>query len=96
MKTFLKILLAVLAVLVCLKILPFLFGVAVVDLAGALAAGVVLVGGVASLAAVGLSVVAAILAVVLVAAAVLAPIWLPVLAVVGLISLCRRNRPVTA
>jgi hypothetical protein len=43
----------------------------------------------------GLSLIAAI-AVVLVAAAVLAPIWLPVLAVVGIISLFRRNRPVTA
>lgn len=96
MNTFLKVLLFVILGLVCLKLLPFLFIPVALAFAGLLAVGALLMGGVATVAATGLTVVAGILAVALVLVAALSPIWIPVLAIVGLVSLCRRGGKATA
>ncbi len=86
MKTFLKVVLLVIAAVVAVKLLPLTFAI-----------GVVLGLGVVALAVVGVSVLAGLAALVVVLAAVLAPIWIPVLALVGLIALIRRsNRTTTA
>ncbi|MGH6629147.1 MAG: hypothetical protein ACREB3_05405 [Burkholderiales bacterium] len=79
MKTFLKILLIAVLVLVALKFSPVIF-------IGAL------VGGIAALVlgALGASLVVALLAVVIGIALALSPIWIPVLVVMGLISLFKR------
>jgi len=79
MRTFLKITLLVIVALVALKFLPL-----------TLALGCVLALVVAGLAVVGVSILAALLVALLLAAVVLAPVWLPVLAVLLLISLARR------
>ena len=91
MKTFGKVLLIVILALVCLRLLPLLMGASLLALAVLFGVAIVLAGGVAAVAATGLTAVAALLAVVLVVAAVLTPIWLPVLAIAGLVSLCRRS-----
>ncbi len=81
MKTFLKIALIVLAVLVMIKLLPI-----------TLLAGCAI--GVAAVIAlmVGVSAAAAILCIAALFLAVLSPIWLPIVAVIGIISLFRRNK----
>lgn len=79
MKQFLKIVLLVLAVIVAIKLLP-------ATLALGFAIGLTL----ALLAAVGFSLFALGSCVVLALAVVLSPVWLPVLAIVGLIVLMRR------
>lgn len=81
MKTFLKILLAAVILVIAIKLSPVLFFLA---LAGLLAAAV--------LGVVGLSLLTALLAVVLAFALALSPIWIPVLLVIGLVSLFRRDR----
>ena len=86
MKTFWKILLFVALGLVILHLCPVLLVPAM------LVVGTVLLSGVAAMAVTGLSLVAGLLAVALVLLAVLSPIWLPVLAIVGLVSLCHRGR----
>jgi hypothetical protein len=96
MKTFWKILLIGLLVLVCLHLCPVLLVPVMLGFAALLVIGSLLAGGLAALAATGLSLVAGLLAVALVVLAVLSPIWLPVLAVVGLVSLCRRGRRTAA
>ncbi|WP_415908938.1 hypothetical protein [Oleiharenicola sp. Vm1] len=80
MKTFLKILLAAVLLIVAIKLSPLLF---IAALAGLIAAAV--------LGALGLSLLAALVAVVLAFAVALSPIWIPVLCVIGVISLFRRN-----
>jgi hypothetical protein len=80
MKTFLKIVLLALLVYVVIKISPALFVFAV---AGLLIAG--------ALGAIGLSLLVVLAAVGVGLVVALAPIWLPVLLVIGLISLFRRN-----
>lgn len=81
MKTFLKIALIVLGVLVLIKLLPF-----------TLIAGCV-IGAVAAVAlVVGVSSAAVILCVAALFLAVLSPIWLPVAAIVGIVSLFRRQK----
>ncbi|MBI3886426.1 MAG: hypothetical protein HY302_11965 [Opitutae bacterium] len=80
MKTFLKIALIVVLALIALKLSPVLFVGAAV---GLLAAAV--------LGAVGISLVLALLAIVIALALALAPIWIPVLIVMGLISLFRKT-----
>ncbi len=80
MKTFLKVLLLVVAAIVAVKLLPV-----------ALAIGFVLMAPVALLAILGVSVAGALVGAALVVTAVLSPIWLPVLAVVGIVALCRRG-----
>lgn len=86
MKTFLKIALIVLLVLVAIKLSPLILLAA---FAGLLVAGV--------LGALGLSLMAGVLATALLVAAVLSPVWVPVLLVVGAVSLWRKaRRPVAA
>lgn len=80
MNTFLKVVLLVLAAVIAVKLLPFVFGL------GCLLAGLLL-GGLAF----GISAVAAFLACMIAIVAVLAPIWLPILALVGLIVLIKRG-----
>ncbi len=79
MKTFLKILLIVVLTLLVIKFIPFVMIGAMVGLV--LAA---ILGGV------GLTLVAALLVVGILLAAALAPIWIPVLIVMGAISLFKK------
>ncbi len=84
MKTFLKVLLVAVLLIVAIKISPLMFVAALIGLVAAAVLGVV-----------GLSLVAALVAIVIALAGALAPIWIPVLLVMGAISLCRRlnHRP---
>jgi hypothetical protein len=82
MKTFLKILLIAALLIVAIKLSPLIFLGAIAGLAAAALLGVV-----------GLSLVAALAAVLLAFAVALSPIWIPVLCVVGLVSLFRRKEP---
>jgi hypothetical protein len=90
MKTFVKVLLLAVLLIVAIKFSPVLF---IGAIAGLIVAAV--------LGAVGISLIAALLAVVLALALALSPIWIPVLLVLGLISLFRKSErtpppPVTA
>ena len=80
MKTFLKILLVAFLLVVALKLSPLLFLAAFIGLIGAVVLG-----------AVGFSLVAALLAVAIAFAVALSPIWIPVLVVMGLISLFKKD-----
>lgn len=80
MKTFLKVVFVVLAALIAIKLLPL-----------TLALGVVLGFTVVALAAIGVSAIALFFGLAITVAAVLSPIWIPVLAVVGLIALLKRG-----
>ncbi len=80
MKTFLKVLLLAALLIVAIKFSPVLFiGVIV---------GLILA---AVLGAVGISLLMALLAVVLALVVALSPIWIPVLVVLGLVSLFRKS-----
>ena len=96
MKPIWKILLFVALGLIVLHLCPLLLVPVMLGLAATLVIGIVMLSGVATVAATGLSVVAGLLVVVLVLLAVLSPIWLPVLAIVGLVSLCRRRHRTAA
>ena len=96
MNTFGKILLFTLLALVVLHLFPLLLIPVGLAVAAMLALGALLVGVLAALLGTGLSLGAGVLAVVLVLVAVLAPIWLPVLAIYGLVKLCSRNDQVVA
>ena len=89
MKTFLKVLLLAVLLIVAIKLSPVIFVGALVGLIAAVALG-----------AIGLSLVAALLAVALALAVALSPVWIPVLIVLGLISLFKKSgtssSPVTA
>jgi len=80
MKTFLQILLGAVLLVVAIKISPILFVAALVGLIAA-----------AVLGAVGLSLLVAFIAVAIAFALALAPIWVPVLCIIGLVSLYRRH-----
>ena len=80
MKSFLKILFVAALLIVAIKLSPVIFLGALVGLLVA-----------AVLGAVGLSLVAALVAIALALAVALSPIWIPVLAVMGLVSLLRKN-----
>jgi len=80
MKTFLKVLLIAALLIVAIKLSPVIFIGALVGLFAA-----------AVLGAVGLSLVAALVAVLLAFTLALSPIWIPVLVVIGLVSLFRKN-----
>ena len=82
MKTFLKVLLIAALLIVAIKLSPVIF---IGALLGLLAAAV--------LGAIGISLVAGLLAVLIALTVALAPIWIPVLVVMGLISLFRRKEP---
>jgi len=79
MKTFLKVMLIIVLLFVAIKLSPVVFVAALVGLLAA-----------ALLGAVGLSLLAGLFAVVLALAAVLSPIWIPVLLVMGAISLFKK------
>lgn len=80
MKTFLKVLLMAAILIIAIKFSPVIF-------VGALAGLVVA----AVLGAVGISLVAALLAVLVAFAVALSPIWIPVLVIMGLVSLFRKT-----
>ena len=80
MKTFLKVLLIAALLIVAIKLSPVIF---IGALLGVIAA--------ALLGAVGISLVAALLAVLLAFTLALSPIWIPILVVMGLVSLFRKN-----
>ncbi len=80
MKTFLKVLLMAALLLIAIKFSPVIFLGAIAGLLLAVVLG-----------AVGLSLIAALFAVVLALALALSPIWIPVLVVMGLISLFRKS-----
>jgi len=80
MKTFLKVLLMAALLIIAIKFSPVIFIGALVGLFLAAVLGVV-----------GVSLVAALFAVLLALAVALSPIWIPVLVVMGLISLFRKN-----
>lgn len=84
MKTFLKILLAAVILVIAIKISPVLFIAAFVGLIAAAVLGIV-----------GLSLLVAFVAVAVAFALALAPIWIPVLCVIGGISLYRRHNTPT-
>jgi hypothetical protein len=79
MKTFLKALLILVAVVVAVKLLPIALGV------GCIAAAIL-----AGLAVLGVSLAALLACAALAVVAVLSPIWVPVLALVGIVALWRR------
>ena len=80
MKGCLKVVLLVIVALIAVKLLPLIFGL------GCLLAGAVL-GFIALVA----SAVAALIGSAIVFAAVLSPIWIPALAIIGLIALVKRS-----
>jgi hypothetical protein len=79
MKTFLKVLLLVLVALIVVKCLPLL-----------IAAGFALAGALLGFIALAASAVAALIGSAIVLGALLSPIWIPILAIVGLIALIKR------
>ena len=80
MKTFLKIIFVAALLIVAIKISPVLF---VAAFAGLIAAAV--------LGVVGISLAAGLIAVLLAFAVALSPIWIPVLCIIGVVSICRKN-----
>ena len=80
MKTFLKVLLIAALLIVAIKLSPVIF---IGALLGLIAAAV--------LGAVGISLVAALVAVLIAFAVALSPIWIPILVIMGLISLFKKN-----
>ena len=86
MKTVLKVLLIVLLIFVAIHLSPAIFVLTLAGLVGAAVLGVL-----------GLSLLAIFGAVIIALLAVLAPIWIPVLLIIGLVSLCKKtsDRPAT-
>ena len=80
MKLFLKVVLLLIAAVIAVKLLPL-----------TIAMGALIALALAILAAIGVSVFALVAGLGIVIAAVLAPIWLPVLAIVGIIALVKRT-----
>ena len=83
MKTFLKVLLVAILLILALKFSPVIFLGGLVGLVVA-----------AVLGAVGLSLLAVLLAIVVAFTLALSPIWLPVLVIIGLVKLFRSETPV--
>lgn len=79
MNTFLKVVLLLLAAVIAVKLLPL-----------TLAVGCIFAVALGIFALVGMSLVAALICLGLLLGAVLAPIWIPVLAVIGLVALIKR------
>jgi hypothetical protein len=82
MKTFLKVLLLAALLIVAIKLSPLIFLGAIIGLCAAAVLGVV-----------GLSLLAVLVSVLIAFAVALSPIWIPVLAVVGLVKLFRSKEP---
>lgn len=78
MKTFLKVVLLLIGVVVALKLLPIIVGIG--SFLAAALVGILLAVG---------SILAAVLGVAVMILAVLSPLWIPVLAIVGLIALVK-------
>jgi hypothetical protein len=91
MKTGLKIFLVLIAALLVLKLLPVILVMGGFSLAG-LVVGGLLVAALGVLVLLGVSVSVAVLAVALAVAVALSPIWVPVLAVIGLIFLLKKAK----
>ena len=98
MKTFLKFVLCVLLVILAIKFLPVLLFPFVVGGLGLTLILALAFAAVATVAGVGVTAVVAIAGVLLALVAVLSPIWIPVLAIIGVIALIRRSNraPVVA
>ena len=79
MKTFLKVMLILVAVVLAIKLLPLALGLACA-----------IAGGIAVLVVAGLSLMAGLVGAAMLLALVLSPIWLPLLALVGVIALIRK------
>jgi len=92
MKTGLKIFLVLIAALLVLKLMPVILVMGGFSLAGLVVVGGLLVAALGVLVLLGVSVSAAALAVALVVAVALSPIWVPVLAVIGLIFLLKKAK----
>ena len=92
MKTGLKIFLVLIAALLVLKLLPVILVMGGFSLAGLVVVGGLLVAALGVLVLLGVSVSVAALAVALVVAVALSPIWVPVLAVIGLIFLLKKAK----
>lgn len=82
MKTFLKVLLVAALLIIAIKFSPVIFIGGLVGLIVAAVLGVV-----------GLSLIAVLLAIALAVLLALSPIWVPVLVVMGLVGLFRKERP---
>jgi hypothetical protein len=80
MKTFLKVLIVAAALIIAIKLSPLIFLAGLLGLMAAALLGVV-----------GLSLLGVMLGVLIALTVTLAPIWIPVLVVLGLISLFRRK-----
>lgn len=85
MKTFLKIVVIVLLTLLAIKLLPV-----------ALVLGCIIAGVLGVLVALGVSVLAIVVGTLLALALLLSPIWVPVLAVVGIVMLIKRSSRTSA
>jgi hypothetical protein len=96
MKTFLKVLLILIAAVLVIKLLPVLLVIGGAGIGGLLLAGCLLIAAVGVLGAVGLSVAAAVMVVALVLGVALSPIWVPIAVVVGIIALMKRASGRTA
>jgi hypothetical protein len=92
MKTGLKIFLVLIAALLVLKLMPVILVMGGFSLAGLVVVGGLLVAALGVLVLLGVSVSVAALAVALVVAVALSPIWVPVLAVIGLIFLLKKAK----
>jgi hypothetical protein len=92
MKIGLKIFLVLIAALLVLKLLPVILVMGGFSLAGLVVVGGLLVAALGVLVLLGVSVSVAALAVALVVAVALSPIWVPVLAVIGLIFLLKKAK----
>lgn len=92
MKTGLKIFLVLIAALLVLKLLPVILVMGGFSLAGLVVVGGLLVAALGVLVLLGVSVSVAVLAVALAVAVALSPIWVPVLAVIGLICLLKKAK----
>jgi hypothetical protein len=92
MKTGLKIFLVLIAAILVLKLLPVILVMGGFSLAGLVVVGGLLVAALGVLVLLGVSVSVAVLAVALAVAVALSPIWVPVLAVIGLIFLLKKAK----
>jgi hypothetical protein len=90
MKTFLVVLLALVGAVVAVKLLPLAFAPVIFVLGLLLLIGGLLVGGAAATIAAVLALLVSLLMGGLVLLVILSPIWIPVLAIVGLIALIKR------
>ena len=92
MNTFLKVLLVALLAIVAVHVFPIIMVPVALILAVALLAGLIFAGGAGIVLVLALGLVIGLLALALGLAAALAPIWIPVLAIFGIVSLIRGRK----